>query len=225
MLKKTLFFLLFLFISSPSIFCQKIDLGFKGGIGKSEFLYEAIAETPSAYFDTNPISSYSAGVTANIKIKGILNLQPEILYRTKGVKFNFYHSLSRYDASNTWTYNLSYLEIPILMKLSFFEDANINPYLLLGPSFNFLLGAKLKTSYVIPEIGNDLDRKRGFDTFDLGLIPGAGVEYKYNAGAVSFEVRYEYGYDYINNEYLDFDGSIRNSDFSIYLGLTHSFSF
>lgn len=225
MLKKTFFFLSFLFISSPAIFCQKIDMGLKGGFGKTEFLYEALAETPSSDFDTNPITSYSAGVTANIKITRILSTQPEILYSTKGVKFNFYHSFSEKNISNSWTYNLSYLQIPILMKLSLFGDAKLNPYLLFGPSFNFLLSAKLKTSYIIPGVGNPQDRKRGFDTFDLGLIPGAGVEYKYNSGAVSFEVRYEYGYDFINNEYLDFDGAVRNSALEMYLGLTHSFTF
>jgi len=69
------------------------------------------------------------GFFLNFPIGGGFSLQPELSYNMKG--FNYYNVYWR----DTMTVTLNYIEIPVLLKLSFLRNAGIA----LGPYVGFLI--------------------------------------------------------------------------------------
>ena len=147
--------------------------------------------------DTKSKIGFYAGALMNAPIATNFSIQPEVLYNSKGFKF---------DGADV-TANLDYISVPVMFQY------NVVPqfYLEAGPEFSFLVSAKAKGG------GETADIKDSFKGFDMGIGLGAGYYFTPNIGLTA---RYVAGFTDIIKD--NPDSSVKNGVFQI--GLAYKFS-
>ena len=121
---------------------------------------------------------------------GTIALQPELMYVTKGVKFE--DETSDDDAS----IQLDYVEVPVLLYVGLGTGA-ATPYVVAGPAFAF--ETKCREEFNIGSINFEgdcdeseegaPDRKK----FDVGAMFGAGLAFPAGPGSLVIDGRYNLG--------------------------------
>ncbi|KIA99212.1 hypothetical protein OA93_06170 [Flavobacterium sp. KMS] len=139
-----------LFIAtSATMQAQLLRFGVKAGVNFASQTGDAF---PEQNFDKEGITSYHAGVVAEIKLLEKFSIQPELLYSTQGASYK--------SAGQEFKNELGYLSIPVMAKFYLTKSFSLE----LGPQASFLLSEK-----------NDFDVKDG-KTFDFGLNAGLGFK-------------------------------------------------
>jgi len=183
---------------------QDIRFGIKGGINISNMYTEEVD-------DKNTVIGFNTGLFSKLPLTSNFSFQPELLYTTKGAELNYSSSL----ISGSATFSLGYVEMPLLAVINLTENVNIQG----GVYLATLTNAKVKN---VSDLGifnfeDELDRS-DFETFDFGLVFGAGLEFdKINLG-----IRYEYGMKPVGKE-RPIVGRIpdaRNSTLQFYVGIS-----
>lgn len=130
-------------------------------------------------------------VIADFPLGDVISFAPELHWLQKGYKFE--------DISTTGTATLNYLELPLLIKFKFGEEAKFSVFG--GPSIGYLLGGKVFI--------NDVEQEDFFDfinRLELAAQLGAGVM----VGPVMIDIRYLLGISDISDVE---DVEIRNTAF------------
>ena len=183
--------LLVLVLVCPSL--QYASVGIKGGLNFSKFSYANFAVKPDFSTHTNLIF----GGFLNLKIAGPLSLQAEIFYSSTGSSYDGpvsdlvdYLGFSVGNLSNIFIeYKITYLEIPVLLKLSFNMVA-LKPYVFAGPFYRSKLSESVKVEYL--GFSFDVDPEL-FEKTDYGLSLGAGINFNVGVTAFLVEARYSLG--------------------------------
>jgi opacity protein-like surface antigen len=121
-MKKTILVTALLFILSYSAQAQLLQIGAKAGLNYANFSGTDI--------QTDAITSYHAGLIAEIKLLDKFAIQPELLYTTQGATYNTVLG----DVKN----ELGYIAIPVLAKIYLSKSFSLE----LGPQASFLLSEK-----------------------------------------------------------------------------------
>lgn len=171
-MKKILFAVL-LAVTAVAGANAQVALGIKGGLNFAN------VDVSDASPDSK--TGYHFGAFAEIGMGGIA-VQPELLFSTKGAD----------------KFDLSYLEIPILLKKNFAKVLNIH----LGPQFGILTKAE----------SDGTDVKDFLKSSDISGVIGAGVNLP--MGLVG-GARYVLGLSDIND---GLGSKIKNKTFQIYVG-------
>lgn len=111
--------------------------------------------------------------------------------------------------------NLNYIQAPLLATFFFGQYGDIvRPKIFLGPSLNFLVGAKDKD-------GNNLNgdsNNRVYSPFDLGLTFGAGLNIRLQEKIwLNLDARYGLGLIDVTK---DGNTNVKNNNFGINVGLS-----
>ncbi|MFO7938588.1 MAG: porin family protein [Bacteroidales bacterium] len=126
----------------------------------------------------------AAGIFGNFYFTERLSVQAELDFVPGGAKF----------ASHELTMNVTYLQLPLLVRYAFFEDPKV--FLQGGVYGGYLLGAKTKGVYA------DLEREENVNEsiteriqpLDYGFCMGIGVQGRFSASLDLFaELRYHVG--------------------------------
>ena len=149
-MKKTILFTVLLVALSMNMQAQLFKFGIKGGVNYANQNGSNITVNGSNY-QTDAITSYHAGLIAEIKLVDSFSIQPELLYSTQGATYK--------NAFEEFRNELGYLSIPVLAKI------NLNKFvsLELGPQASFLLSER-----------NNFDVKDA-NTFDFAVVGGLGL--------------------------------------------------
>ncbi len=161
-----------------------IGKGFKGGLN--------IANVGNHKDRTDSRTGYLLGALANYPMVRNIDFQIELLVTEKGYKVP--DTLVVDTAGNPidtaeWTAMVTYIEIPVTVRLTLPIRSKIRPYLNLG---GFAAQAIIKkerravTAYTL-----DLDLENVKNT-DVGFLAGLGLDIKSGGGKVFLEVRYDY---------------------------------
>lgn len=130
-----------------------------------------------------------AGAFATLPLLSRLELQPEVLFTSKGASVD----LEGVEASLV----VDYLEVPALARLSRRGGGKMHYYVAGGPSVGFLLRARTRTKFATAteevDISDDVNR------FDFGVAMGGGVE----IGALVIDGRYTLGLQDIDKDKSD----------------------
>jgi len=103
-MKKTFFFAVLSILGISTSQAQLIQFGIKGGLNYANYTGSSINNTTF-----KSITSYHAGVVAEVKLFENFALQPELLYSTQG---------SELDGLSTQIKNeLGYLSLPVMAKI------------------------------------------------------------------------------------------------------------
>lgn len=155
--------------------------GIKGGVNLSNF--GADAE------DTDMATSFYAGVSLDIPMKGIFHLQAEALYSEEGAD----------DLSVT------YLRMPVMGKFYIGNNFNVQ----VGP----VLGAKLSAKAELGDEELNSAAEKSFKALDYGAA--AGLSYEFKMGLV-VDARYYLGLENIVKS--DSSDKITNNSIQLGLG-------
>lgn len=143
-MKKTILVSALLFAMSFSAQAQLLQIGAKAGLNYANFSGTEI--------QTDAITSYHAGLIAEIKLMDKFAIQPELLYSTQGASYD--------RAGEEFKNELGYLAIPVLAKIYLSKSFSLE----VGPQASFLLSEK-----------NNFDVNNA-NTFDFAV--DAGLSFK-----------------------------------------------
>lgn len=181
--------LLTVFVFSVVAFANaQIALGVKGGLN--------FANADVDNLNSDSKTGYHFGAFLEIGAGGIA-IQPEILYSFKG----------------TDDIDLSYLEVPILLKKNFAKVLNIH----LGPQFGFLTNAETDNedlNLALAISNSDSDLAESMKSTEVSAVVGAGVNLPMG---LTGGVRYVFGLnDVWDNDLVDTE--VKNKMVQVYVG-------
>ena len=130
-----------------------------------------------------------AGVFATLPLFSPLELQPEVLFSSKGARVDF-------EGVET-SFVVDYLEVPVLARLSRRGGGRMHYYVAGGPSVGFLLRAVTRTKFATAT--EEVDIKDKVNRFDFGVAMGGGVE----IGSLVVDGRYTLGLQDIDKDKSD----------------------
>jgi hypothetical protein len=152
---------------ATSAFAQGISFGVKGGINYTTLSGEDVTEGLGWKL------GFGGGAVAAVNVMDMFVLQPEVLYTMKGAE----------DKDADYSADLTYVEIPVLLKYSVPMAGMISPNFFVGPSLGILMSAEVA----------DIDVKDETKTMDFGVVVGAGVDFDLGTGKVTLDGRYTLG--------------------------------
>lgn len=161
-------------------------VGFGGKLGLS--LATFVGDDARPTYANNP--GLTLGGFVRIRLHEWISLQPELLYISKGPRV-------APDGMLTNTFDVPYIEVPILARIRIPAGSRVEPYLapylLVGPAAGLLLSFEITDQ----DDGSVADRTDLANRIDLGLVLGAGARVPlstWNApGAIVFDMRYDRG--------------------------------
>lgn len=140
-----------------------------------------------------------------------LDLQPELLYVMKGAQYE--------SNGYTYTFDLDYLEVPILLKYRLGAGVGVRSSLFAGPTFAFKLKAEGTESG--PGGSETVDYGDQTNALDVGLAFGAGLGIPAGANLVTLDARYTLGLtDWPDPADADEDLAMKNSGWLVMAGIT-----
>lgn len=207
---KKLFLLtvVFLFVFNITTKAAGISLGLKGGLtiaNASGSFIDDMAEEMNA--DVGAKMGFLGGIFVDLGLSENFGIQPEILYISKGIKATGEED----DVEFTSTVNLTYLEIPLLLKLKIPASPQLGFQILAGPT----IAMNLASNVVIESDGaivEDEDIKDDIKSTDMGVSFGAGVGIGMGSGILTLDGRYTMGLISIAD---DIDEEAKNNCISV----------
>ncbi|OXB07879.1 porin family protein [Flavobacterium pectinovorum] len=148
-MKKILLAAVLFMATSATIQAQLLQIGVKGGVNFASQTGDAF---PEQNFDREGITSFHAGLVAEIKLLERFSVQPELLYSTQGATYK--------NAVTEFKNELGYISIPVMAKFYLTDSFSLE----VGPQASFLVSEK-----------NDFDVEDG-ETFEFGLNAGLGYK-------------------------------------------------
>lgn len=149
-MKKLILAAMMFIATSAAVQAQLLRLGVKAGVNFASQTGDAYME--GVAFDKDGITSYHAGLVAELKLLDRFSVQPELLYSTQGATYK--------NAFDEFKNELGYLSIPVMAKFYLTDSFSLE----VGPQASFLLSEK-----------NDFDVKDA-ETFEFGLNAGLGFK-------------------------------------------------
>lgn len=146
-MKKVILTTVFIFVASLSSQAQLVKFGLKAGLNYANQTGTDITVN-SGNYDKEAITSYHAGLVAELKLTDGFSIQPELLYSTQGATYKY--------AAREFKKELGYLSIPVMAKFHFNQTVSLD----LGPQASFLLSER-----------KEFDVKNT-ETFEFGVAGG-----------------------------------------------------
>jgi hypothetical protein len=210
----------------------EFSAGPKAGLGISSFWgKDAKVPEDSLGLDGSARVGFAGGGVFAAAFNEYVAGQLEVLYVMKGKKYSGSVTMLGVTATTESTMKLDYLEMPVLLKVSFPVTPVFKPSLFVGPSFAFLLSAKGWSKATVQNVTHDttVDIKDENNTFDVGLAMGAGAEIKAGPGSIVFDIRYTLGFITNDKETADDKTNnikqeeVKNTLFTIMVGYLFDF--
>ena len=149
-MKKVILAAIAFFALSANVEAQSVRLGIKGGINYANQNGTDITVNSSNY-DSEAITSYHAGLVAEIKLSDGFAIQPELLYSTQGANYK--------NGVNEFKNELGYLSIPVVAKIYLSNSLSLE----LGPQASFLLSERDNVNF------------KDSETFEFAAVGGLGL--------------------------------------------------
>jgi hypothetical protein len=126
--------------------------------------------------------SFAAGGFVNVSLHDSFAIQPEILYVMKG-------GGREADGMARGSWNINYIEIPVLLQGRYSLLRRLDIYGFLGPEISLLINAELEN-----ENGETRDFTDEARILDVGVMFGVGTAWRPSQkGALIVEARYDLG--------------------------------
>lgn len=198
LIKTTLIIFALFVIYSTQSYSQSIGLGIESGINIGD-----IATTPNVTTSTK--TGFMVGGYADIGVTDIFSVRPGVRYITKGFSSTF--------NGVTFSDNLSYIEVPLLLKVSV-PLPKVKPYFMAGPTLGIQLSAS--EQFGTGPQAQDLDASPIYETIDFGLYFGGGIDFHV---ASKMEIFTGFGYSLGLSNISKLTTSIRNHGLQITSGV------
>ncbi|MEZ4903313.1 MAG: porin family protein [Spirosomataceae bacterium] len=173
------------------------------------------------------IVSGNGGIFLQIPITGGLSFRPELAYKQSGAGLSSNNLLDlagvNIPLGGTIRQRLTYVQAPLLLQYDFGDNGSIvKPYIVVGPSFNYLADGKIvsradlilfRSQPMRTDIGLG-----AFSRFEVGGVGGAGLSFAVGQAKVFVEGRYERGFTRVYDTPV-VSVPVHNQSFSALVGL------
>ncbi len=156
--------------------------------------------------------SFMGGLYAQYRLLNFFSIQAEVLYVREGSNFMnssyFYYTGSRnteYTSILNSHLTLHTLETPVLLRFNIPNHKIIEPNIILGPSFDFILNAtshdliRLQQSNMILQNRTMENVSSSIEYYNISAVFGGGFAFKSGNLTYSVDLRYKIGMKNINN--------------------------
>ncbi len=150
-MKKSILVTLIILAISSNVQGQFVKFGIKAGLNYANQSGTDITVNTVNY-KTEAITSYHAGLIAEISVFESLSIQPELLYSTQGATYK--------NVAGDIKSKVGYLSIPVIAKIYLNKTVSLE----LGPQASFLLS------------GKDQFVAKDPNTFDFSVAGGLGIK-------------------------------------------------
>ena len=225
---------LFFFFNISFVNAQALNFGFKGGVNASYFQGSYIYAGDDFTLNLNPDLSarFSAGGLVRYNITEVTSIQSELLYTTRGVRFDQNVDLRNQTLRLKGDLTLTYMELPVFLRVSttlpdhgkwFSPEPGFTFNAYTGGSFAYKTNAKFSGILSGEVLGDDYSERfenRVWDQFtdtDFSFIVGAGFEYGVQY-RFTFDVRYVISITDIGSD-PEFPDDVRNGKVSVFIGM------
>ncbi|HET6400967.1 MAG TPA: porin family protein [Candidatus Kapabacteria bacterium] len=211
-MKKLLVFFFLGFLAVPTIaVAQQMMIGARGGVNLANEHYDNLPDGESISGRMLPL--VGGQLDYHVGDSWVLSIQ--LLYDQKGAEANMKSFSYGYNGSEGIAdWSISYIELPILAKVSFGSSA-VRPYFFAGPSIGYLLSNTETVqagggTYIPNGIGINyrIDTTVSITDYtnkiDLSLVAGAGVSWELPHGA-EFFLDASYAYGLTNSDHYSWD--------------------
>ncbi|MCU0340537.1 MAG: PorT family protein [Spirosomaceae bacterium] len=153
--------------------------------------------------ELNPIVSGNAAVFLKVPIAGGLSFRPEIGYVQNGAGFTANELMDlvgvNLPLSGSLRQRMTYVQAPLLLQYEFGgKEAPVKPYIVLGPTFSYLVDGKIVSrADLLVFRSRPLRTNIGlgvFNRFDIGAAAGAGLNFDLGTVQMMLEARYDRGF-------------------------------
>ena len=187
-MKRTIFFLAFLFIltlsaeGQQSTFSPELTVGGSAGLN-----FASVAFSPSRVYE-NKLQGLTFGVVGRWNTEKNLGIQAELNFSQQGWKEKF-DGAPEYHYSRT----INYIELPFLTHI-YFGGKRVKGFLNMGPKIGYALNESTDSNLgdATPNKTNTQHNLALKHNFDWGLCGGPGIELRTRIGIFAVEVRYYY---------------------------------
>jgi hypothetical protein len=179
---------------------SNLKFGFKAGLSLASF-------TGSQDTDWKIRAGGIIGGSMALRLADFLWFQSEIFFTQKGAS---YDGVSNGITSKSRA-NLSYIEIPILLKTYVpAQSPTLFPNIYAGP----FLGLNLSGTYRVEYAGQTSEADiEGLKTLDYGFVLGGGIDILLKSSRLTLDIRYELGLAKIATDWTE-----KNAAISILVG-------
>jgi hypothetical protein len=170
-------------LSAPAL--AEVRVGVLGGSS-----FASLSQHPAEGISFGNHPFFAAGAVADIRLGRRLSLRLAPMFLVKGSDFFIEPDLFLFDRGVGGSFRLSYLELPLLLRLSS-REGSIRPYAMAGPGVGYLVKARVRGTNEgesIDEDGKDVFRKG-----DFGLSFGGGLLVPRGRSSMFVEGRYTLG--------------------------------
>ena len=207
-MKRLLIVLMLIAFTGGGALAGDMTFGVKGGVNLADLSGDDITN--------NEIKTvFVGGIYFNYAFSDIISLQPEALFAMKGTKSTV--------LENTGI-NLTYVDIPFLLKFSLPTEGKFVPSVFAGPSFGILMSADYEIAL------EEMDIKDYLKSADVGLVLGIGFDYRIGPGMLLFDARYTFGFSTIIDDPEQFgpepageEVEVKTNGMMFMVGYGHSF--
>jgi hypothetical protein len=177
-----------------------------------DVLQKDLADITGYGFDKSSRGGIVVGGFVTYSLSSTLAIQPEVLYANRGAKFNATIQGVELESS----YEIDYVDIPILVKRSFRGSENVVGKIFAGPSVGINISSNSET---IAESGGyyeelQLDTDEDTNLLDYGFVAGVEAD---NGSGLALEVRYYMGFNSVFD--LDRYSNIKNNSIAVMLSV------
>jgi len=179
----------------------------------------------------------AAGLFVYWPITPRFGLQQELLYSQKGSHQTIGVEILEIPTVLDVTYEMDYIEIPVLMRFTWFSSGRTSFYSLMGTAFSlkisdrYVLEGELDDGQQVVPIHADSDMSE-VDMFDYSFVYGLGYEFAFDAVHFLVEYRFTAGWNTLSMPtyaYIPFDDEeilienepvpLKNQSHSVSLGI------
>lgn len=187
---------------------KKLSFGAAAGFSMSNLSGDTVQEWEDLYGAMDSKTGITAGGFILYRINRSIAVQPGVYYMQKGGTISGTISGMPVEAA----FNLSYLEIPVLVNVYFSIPGPLNPFITAGPVVALKAGAESEITFMGETTTETMDDVKGTD---FGLAFGSGLEFNLGPGTLQALVRYTTGLTNISDEP---DTEIKTGIFAVLVG-------
>ena len=173
----------------------KIHFGFKGGLALTQ--HQGIEPRDLEYTVSSSMrAGIAAGVFIILPVTERFGIQQEVLYVQKGSRQKIGADVLTVPVTMDVTYDLDYLEIPVLLRYHWFTGRDVGLYSLAGFAFGLKINDHYELSAVLDDgvdqvpIKADSDMSE-VDIFDFAFTYGMGLEFPVGGNWLLLEYRFD----------------------------------
>ena len=164
---------------------SSLSFGVVGGVALSQLAGSSVTNDFSSRF------GFAAGGVLHYKLSDIFGVQPSLLYVMKGA--------TKKVGGIQSTFQLDYIELPVLLRVSFPVSTTVVPYITAGGAVSYNLQAIVTSDAPGVSVQEISDIRK----IDYGISAGGGVQMYIANQKFILDARYTFGLSNIHNAETD----------------------